>query len=64
MILARRVRLLTWIGLYMLQVLFNQNRSLKRTPGEFALRVSFGVLRWGSFLFFDAYKHFREKEAF
>lgn len=57
-------KVLTWVGLHMFQMLFDEDRSLERTSGDFALGVTLYILRWRSFLFFYANEHFREKETF
>lgn len=47
----------------MLQVLFDQDRTLKRASCKFALRIAVCILWSGAFLFLYAYKHLREEEA-
>ena len=47
----------------MLQMLLNQNGSFKRASGEIALRIAIRILRWSTFLLFDANEHLGEKKA-
>ena len=57
-------QLQTWIGLDMLQMFLDQDRSFKRASGEFALRVAICILWGGPLFLLHANEHFREKEAF
>lgn len=47
----------------MLQVLLDQNRSLKRASGKFALGIAVGILWRGALFLLDANEHLGEEEA-